>query len=492
MSNNLNKSESGASVAHTDVALLTAHASFAHADFAQFRQRAFVAIADVRLQTAIEGATHRFRSHRQAALAELPGADALRDQFKALRAATLANLGQHLETFEQNAIAAGAQVHWAADAAEACAIIAGIAQANGAQRVVKTKSMATEEIGLNQALADAGITPIETDLGEWIIQLAGEPPSHIIAPAIHKTRQQVAELFSQQTGEEMPADDIPRLTAVARQLLRQQFLQADMGVTGANIGVAETGSIVLVTNEGNAEMSTSLPPVHVVLMGIEKIAPTWDDAAIWLALLARSATGQPLSVYTTILSGPARPADHDGPRQLHIVLLDNGRSRLLNTPYEEALQCIRCGACLNVCPVYREAGGHAYGSPYSGPIGAVITPLLFGLEAYAALPHASTLCGACRDVCPARIDLPRMLVALREVEVAEKTLPWHERAAERSAAFVLEHDRLLPALRTLLRPFFNAAAGAPPLHKLTAGRQLPSLPPKTFHQLWADEVEIQD
>ena len=480
--------KSGAGFAHADFA----HADFGHAGFAQFRQRAFVAIGDVRLQAALEGATYRFRSHREAALAELPDADELRDHFKALRAATLANLGHHLETFEQNAAAAGARVHWAADAAEACAIITGIAQENGAQQIVKTKSMTTEEIGLNRALANAGITPIETDLGEWIIQLAGEPPSHIIAPAIHKTRQQVAELFSAEMGEEMPADDIPRLTAAARQLLRQRFLQADIGITGANIGIAETGSIVLVTNEGNAEMTTSLPPVHIALMGIEKIAPTWDDAAAWLALLARSATGQPLSIYTSIITGPARPTDPDGPRQLHIVLLDNGRSRLLNTPYEEALQCIRCGACLNVCPVYREAGGHAYGSPYSGPIGAVISPLLFGMEAYAALPHASTLCGACRDVCPARIDLPRLLLSLHEEEVVQKTLPWRERAAEQGAAFVLEHERLLRTLRTLLRPFFNAAAGTSSLHKLTAGRQLPSLPAKTFRQLWADEAEIQD
>ncbi len=462
------------------------------ASFGQFRQRAFVAIEDVRLQAALEGATGRFRSHREAALAELPDADGLRDHFKAVRATTLANLARHLETFERNAAAAGAQVHWAQDAAAACAIITGIARENGAKLVTKTKSMVTEEIGLNQALANAGITPIETDLGEWIIQLAGEPPSHIIAPAIHKTRQQVAELFSREMGEEMPADDIPRLTAAARQLLRQHFLHADMGVTGANIGVAETGSIVLVTNEGNAEMTTSLPPIHIVLMGIEKVAPTWDDAAAWLALLARSATGQPLSVYTSILTGPARPTDPDGPRQLHIVLLDNGRSRLLNTPYAEALQCIRCGACLNVCPVYRAAGGHAYGSPYSGPIGAVITPLLFGLDAYAALPHASTLCGACRDVCPARIDLPHLLLSLREEEVAQKVLPWAERAAEQGAAFVLEHERMLHTLRSVLRPFFNAAAGSPPLHKLTAGRQLPSLAPHSFHRLWIDQIEIQD
>ena len=459
------------------------------ASFAQFRRRAFVAIEDVRLQTALEGATGRFRQHREAALAALPEADALRDHLKAVRAATLADLAHHLETFERQAIAAGARVHWARDAAEARAIITNLARQNGVKLVTKTKSMATEEIGLNQALAEAGVTPVETDLGEWIIQLAGEPPSHIIAPAVHKTRHQVAQLLSRETGQDLIADDIPRLTAAAREHLRARFLQADMGITGANIGVAETGSIVLVTNEGNAEMTTSLPPIHVVLMGIEKIAPTWDDAAAWLSLLARSATGQPLSVYTTILTGPARADDPEGPRQMHIVLLDNGRSRLLNTPYEEVLQCIRCGACLNVCPVYREAGGHAYGSPYSGPIGAVITPLLFGLEQYAALPHASTLCGACRDACPVRIDLPRLLLSLREEEVARNVLPWPDRAAERSAAFILAHTRLLHATRTLLRPFTNIAtteSDFSPLHALTAGRKLPSLAARSFHQIWRD------
>ncbi|MCI0396846.1 MAG: LutB/LldF family L-lactate oxidation iron-sulfur protein [Chloroflexi bacterium] len=467
------------------------------ATLSQFRSTARIAIEDVHLQGALEGATGRFRAHRQDALAELPDADALRDHFKAIRQATLARLAEHLETFEVNARAAGAQVHWARDAAEAGGIVTEIANRHGARLVTKSKSMATEEIHLNQVLAAAGIAAVETDLGEWIIQLAGEPPSHIIAPAIHKTKGQVAELFTREAGRPLAANDIPLLTAEARRMLRQKFLAAGLGVTGANLGVAESGSIVLVTNEGNAEMVTSLPPVHVVVMGIEKIAPTWDDAAAWLALLARSATGQPLSIYTTVVTGPARPEDADGPREVHIILLDNNRSRQVGTAYEEALQCIRCGACLNVCPVYREAGGHAYGSPYSGPIGAVVTPLLFGLEKYEALPQASSLCGACLEVCPVRIDLPRMLLALRAEEVAEHVLPWPERLAESAAAFVLAHERLMVwgarLLRLLQTPFVRQGGVRLPgrLHP-TGRRSLPALAPRPFRDLWRTGEALED
>jgi L-lactate dehydrogenase complex protein LldF len=456
--------------------------------FRQFRQRANSAIEDTRLQTALAGATGRFAQSRIAALADFPDAEALRDHLKAIRAATLANLAEHLQTFERNAQAAGAQVHWARDGAEASRIVLEIAKQREARLVAKSKSMVTEEIGLNQALLDAGIEPVETDLGEWIIQLAAEPPYHIIAPAIHKTRGQVADLFHEVTGEPM-ADDIPHLTAVARRLLRQKFLSADMGVSGANLAVAETGSVVLVTNEGNGRMVTSLPRVHVAVLGIEKIAPTWDEAAVWLSLLARSATGQPLSIYTTAITGPARPADPDGPEEVHVVLVDNGRSHLLNTPYEEVLQCLRCGACLNVCPVYRAAGGHAYGSPYSGPIGAVISPLLFGLAEYEALPHASSLCGACKDVCPVRIDLPRMLLQLRADEVAQGILPGPEALAERAAAAVLGHAGLWEAGMRLLRwgqrPFLHDDQLQLPV-KLAGERQLPTLPPKSFRQMWRD------
>lgn len=466
----------------------------------QFRQTAFVAIEDIRLQTALENATGRFRYARATALADLPDPDAMRDHFKTIRARTIANLAEHLETFERNATANGSHVHWARDAAEARQIVIDIAKSHGVTMAAKSKSMATEEIHLNAALDEAGIHPVETDLGEWIVQLAEEPPSHIIAPAIHKTKEQVADLFTKEAGREIPAD-IPTLTAEARRMLREKFLAAGMGISGGNLGVAETGSIVLVTNEGNGRMVTSLPPVHVAVMGIEKIAPTWDEAALWLALLARSATGQPLSIYTSIVTGPARPpsppsplsqsgegglpsprgrgaggeGDPDGPQEVHIVLLDNGRSKLIGTKYEEILQCIRCGACLNVCPVYREAGGHAYGSPYSGPIGAVISPLLFGLENFAGLPQASSLCGACKDVCPARIDLPRMLVELRGDEVASGLLPWWEAAAERGAAMMMGNATLM-----------RVGLGFGRVGQGVLSEDLPRLAKKSFRKMWED------
>ena len=462
------------------------------ATVAQFREQATVAVEDVRLQGALEQATGRFRIGREEALAELPGADALRDHFKAARRATLAQLAHHLETFERNAQAAGVQVHWAEDAQEACDIVLDIAREHVVQLAAKSKSMATEEIGLNSTLEAAGVRPVETDLGEWIIQLAQEPPYHIIAPAIHKTRDQVADLFSADGGSQVDSDDIQALTEEARRRLRSQFLEAGMGISGGNIAVAETGSIVLVTNEGNARMITSLPPVHVAVIGIEKVAPTWDDAAAWLALLARSATGQPLSVYTTVLTGPARERDLDGPQEMHVVLLDNGRSNLLNTKYEEVLQCIRCGACLNACPVYREAGGHAYGSPYSGPIGAVISPLLFGLEAYGGLPHASSLCGACLEVCPVRIDLPRMLLELRADEVERNLLPLFERLAEGAASHVLNRPRLLGlargALSRLQTPLLQGDdhIRLPMALNPASPRRLPALAKKSFRDMWKD------
>ena len=456
-----------------------------------FRARADHTLEDPTLQIALESATGRFATARELALAELPASDELRDHLKQVRATTLARLADHLERFEESATAAGARMHWARDGAEAARIVAAIARENGVQLVTKSKSMATEEIRLNDALEAGGVEAVETDLGEWIIQLAEEAPYHIIAPAIHKTRSQVAALLEAEEGVPLPSDDIPVLTAQARRRLRRRFLEAGMGVTGANIGVAETGSIVLVTNEGNARMVTSLPPVHVAVMGIEKIAPTWHDAAAWLALLARSATGQPLSIYTTIISGPRQQAEVDGPREVHIVLLDNGRSQLLGTKYEEVLQCVRCGACLNACPVYREAGGHAYGSPYSGPIGAVISPLLFGLEEYSALPHASTLCGACKDVCPVRIDLPRMLLALRADEVEAGTVSTLEQVGERAAAFILNHERLLRLARSALsqgqRPLArNGKLKLPPALNPAGRRALPALAPRSFRQLWED------
>jgi L-lactate dehydrogenase complex protein LldF len=459
------------------------------ATFREFRADAALALADPRLQQALEGATANFYEGRIQALAALPDAEALRDHFKAIRSATLAHLADHLETFEGQARAAGAQVHWARGPAEAVHIATDIAARHGVQTAVKSKSMVSEEIHLNRALRAVGITPVETDLGEWIIQLAGDPPSHIIAPAIHKTRQECAELFSREAGRQLSPDNIPELTAEARRLLREQFLAAGLGISGVNIAVAESGSVVLVTNEGNGRMVTSLPPVHIAIMGIEKLVPTWDDAAVWLSLLARSATGQPLSVYTTMITGPARPGDPDGPQEVHIIILDNKRSEMVGTAYEEALQCIRCGACLNACPVYKEAGGHSYGSPYSGPIGAVISPLLFGMEQYAALPHASSLCGACLEVCPARIDLPRMLLALRTQEVEADLPPWWERTLERAVAarFArLGPFRWLARLGRLFQTPFarNGWLRLPKRLNPAGSRRLPALARRSFRDRW--------
>ncbi len=465
-----------------------------HSSIPEFRQMATIAIKDVRLATTLEGATGRFREHRSHALANYPQAEALRDYLKGVRAATISNLAEHLETFEQRAMEAGAVVHWAKDGAEASQIVLDIAQKHNITLAAKSKSMATEEIKLNEVLQEAHVQPVETDLGEWIIQLSEEPPYHIIGPAIHKTREQVAKLFERESGQPMNANDIPALTEAAREILREKFLAAGMGISGANIGVAETGSIVIVTNEGNARMVTSVPKVHVAVMGIEKIAPNWNAASAWLSLLARSATGQSLSIYTTILTGPAREPDPDGPAEMHIVLVDNGRSQLLGTPYEEVLQCLRCGACLNICPVYRVAGGHAYGSPYSGPIGAVVSPLLFGLENYEGLPHASTLCGACRDVCPVRIDLPRMLLELRADQVKRGLVNPTDALGERAVAFAMSHSHLWQVVTRLARlgqrPFLHNNQLQLPID-IIGERKPPKLHKKSFRQIWQDG-EIDD
>lgn len=460
----------------------------------QFRHGAETAIANPVLQEALDGATVRFTAARYRALEALPGAEALRDHFKAIRSATLANLAEHLATFERNATANGAQVHFAADGAEACQIVLDICQRHNAKRVTKGKSMATEEVKLNDALAAAGLVAVETDLGEWLIQQAGTPPSHIIAPAIHMTKAEAADLLSKVAGYAVDGESIPAMTAEARRLLREEFIRADVGVTGGNMAVAETGSVVLVMNEGNGRMVTSLPKVHIALIGIEKVAPDWDAAAVWLSLLARSATGQPMSIYTTVVSGPKRADDPDGPDEVHIVFLDNGRSKLIGTHYEEALQCIRCGACLNACPVYREAGGHAYGSPYSGPIGAIITPLLFGLENYPALPNASTLCGACKDVCPARIDIPRILLALRAEAVERGLSSPIENVAEGIAGFVLRNPGLFGAGTAVGRlvqlPLVKDGGIHLPGALNPAGeRALPKLAAKSFHELWAAGID---
>jgi L-lactate dehydrogenase complex protein LldF len=357
--------------------------------------------------------------------------------------------------------------------------------------VVKSKSMATEEIHLNEALEAAGIAPVETDLGEYIIQLAHERPSHIIAPAIHKTRGQVAELFARELGRPDVPDDPEALTAIARAELREKFLRADMGVSGANFAVADTGTVVLVTNEGNGRMVTSLPRVHVAVVGVEKVVPSMTDLGVFLAILAKSATGQKLSVYTTLVRGPRRPTELEGPDELHLVLLDNGRIAQLGGTLREALSCLRCGACLNVCPVYRSIGGHAYGHTYPGPIGILLTAMLEGTGAVKDLAHASSLCGACADACPVRIDIPRMLIELRKEVDEAKLPPWGERVLFRALGWLLRRPALYrlaaPAARLAQRPFAREGRIARlPLFfgEWTRTRDLPAVAPRTFTERW--------
>src|ERR671928_1139700 len=391
-----------------------------HLSSETFRENAKAALADAHLRGALKNATSLFGERRKLAAASLPNWEELRTQARAIKDEVLLHLDRYLEEFVRNAESRGAKIHWARDAAEANSIICGLAMERRARVIVKSKSMTTEETHLNTALEAAGMQVVETDLGEYIIQLAEETPSHIIAPAIHKTRGQIAELFTAELGMP-PTDDVAQLTSTARATLRDRFAAADVGISGVNFGIAETGTIVIVENEGNIRLTTSLPRIHIAVMGIEKVLPRFADLDVFLKLLPRSGTGQRLTTYQSFITGTKRQAIDEGPEELHIVLLDNGRSRMLSHPVtRQSLACIRCGACLNACPVYQQVGGHAYGSVYPGPIGAVITPQLSGLGKTQQLPYASSLCGACREVCPVKIDIPELLLHLR-AEVTEGT-----------------------------------------------------------------------
>ena len=395
-----------------------------------FPANARAAVADAQLQKALAHVQEGFVGKRAAARDALPEFDSIRDAVRDMKDHTLAHLDLYLERFEANARAAGSEVHWARDADEACRIILGICHEAGARSMVKGKSMVSEEIGLNAALTAAGVTPVETDLGEYIIQLRGESPSHIIAPAIHVSRAEVEKSFRAAHDRRDPARTFPdarSLLAEARGELREKYFTAEVGMTGANFLVAETGQAGLVTNEGNGDLAQNLAGVHIVLTGIEKLVPTLEDAAALIRVLARSATGQEMSVYTTFSRGPRRVGDPDGPRASHIVLLDNGRSEMFAGEFRDVLRCIRCGACLNHCPVYRAVGGHAYGTPYSGPIGAAVAPGLFGLRDTRHLPNASSFCGRCEEVCPVRIPLPRLMRAWRTREFAAGFTPGMQR-----------------------------------------------------------------
>ena len=462
-----------------------------------FKQNAREALANPALQGSLAKMRSGFSVKRAQAAARMPEFEALRDQGRDLKNHILENLDFYLEQFEANVQKHGGQVHWARDAAEACEIILDICRSVNAQSVTKGKSMISEEIGLNEFLETNGIEPMETDLGEYIIQLRHEHPSHIITPAIHLNKDQVADAFHAahaQYGYTRRLTEPRELMNEARQVLRDKFLRADVGITGANFCIAETGSTVIVTNEGNGDLTQTLPKVHIALSSIEKVVPTLEDVSVFLRLLARSATGQEFSVYTTFSTGPRRAEDLDGPEQFHVVLLNNGRSSMLGTELQDMLRCIRCSACMNHCPVYGAVGGHAYGWVYPGPMGSVLTPQFIGVDQAAHLPNASTFCGRCESVCPVRIPLPKLMRHWREREFERHLTPKSFRFGLKTWAFFARRPRLYQRVSRLGAGVLKRLGGKSgrikslPLAKgWTAWRDMPAPQGKTFQQLWAEQ-----
>ncbi len=457
------------------------------------KQRTKKALADEALRRAVAYTTDRLRGGRLRAADELGDWELWRERGREIRSHTVAHLDYYLGQFADNVTRAGGHVHFCRTGGDAVKSFMDIARKHDAKLVAKGKSMVSEEIDLNHRLEEAGIEAIETDLGEYILQLAKETPSHLIIPAIHKNKQQIADLFGEKEGRTF-VPETKVLAGYARDQLRNIFLQADIGLTGCNFGVAETGSITLVSNEGNGRMVSTLPKVHVVVMGMERLVPTMQDLEVVLNLLARSATGQKLTVYTSLITGPKRPEDLDGPEELHVLVLDNGRSSQLGDPiFQDVLNCIRCAACLNVCPVYRHIGGHTYGSVYSGPIGAVLTPLLKqDMNEAGTLAYASSLCGACYEACPVKIPLHDMLVHLRHRKVRLKLTPLPERIAFKAYQTLFGSVTLYrfagKAGRVLSRPMsrdghIKFAPG--PFSGWTQSRWLPALPKQSFRDRWA-------
>jgi L-lactate dehydrogenase complex protein LldF len=470
-----------------------------HSTSHAFKDNARAALDDRQLQKALAGLTHgdSLVTRRAAARERLPEFETLRDVGKAIRDHTLGHLDLYLEAWEAKATAAGAVVHWAETTADARRIVADICKAAGAKLVTKGKSMISEEMGLNGHLEALGMEVVETDLGEYLVQIRKETPSHIIAPAIHLTQDQVEADF-RRIHTHLPKDRVlveaPQLVDEARQILRQKFVKADVGITGANFLIAETGSSVIVTNEGNGDLTQSLARVHIALASIDKVVPTLADVSTILRLLARSATGQEFSTYCTFSTGPRRTEDPDGPEQYHVVLLDNGRSALMGTPFQEALRCIRCAACMNHCPVYGAVGGHAYGWVYPGPIGAVMNPALIGLKATAHLPNASTFCGRCASVCPMKIPLPDLMREWRMQEHAAGGGTRTARLGLKLWGWLARRPRLYHKMARLGVGFLGALGATrggafrslPLAGGWTRHRDMPAPQGRTFQQLWAE------
>ena len=456
-----------------------------------FKQTASAKLNDAVLQTALKKAKGKFVDARAISVAEIDNWEAIRTHAAALRDRTINHLDAWLLEFEANAIRRGAEVHWAETAEEANAIVLEIARKNNVKTVTKSKSMVTEEIALNDALIGAGIRVMETDLGEYILQLADEPPSHIVAPAVHKSKEQVAELFMKAHHKPL-LTDISAMTREAREQLRSHFLGADMGISGANFIIAETGTTLTVTNEGNADMVTTLPRIHCVVTGIEKVIPTLEDFATLIRLLPRSAIGQTIANYLTLTTGIKAPDESDGPEQMHIVLVDAGRTKLVGSDMQEMLRCIRCGACMNHCPVYQNVGGHAYGWVYPGPMGSVLTPTYVGIENAGDLPNAATFCGECQVVCPVKIPLPDLMRKWRERQFDMKLRPFGERAAIAVWGFFVKRPRLYAfASRIGARVAAWMGGREKLIHRLpgidgwTDGRDMPAPQGKTFRELYA-------
>jgi len=466
-----------------------------------FKQNAHDALGDAQLQKALGNVRRGFIDKRQKAADRLPEFEALREEAKRIKDHTLAHLDHYLEAYERKVNASGGRVHWAETAEDARNIVLDICRASHARTVTKGKSMITEEIALNDFLEKNGIRPVETDLGEYIIQLRGEHPSHIIAPAVHLNKEQVEGDFRRVHNHLPVARDLSEPEALlneARMVLRKEYISADVGITGANFLVAETGSSIIVTNEGNGDLTQILPKVHVVVASIEKVVPTLEDASQILRVLARSATGQDMSVYTTVSTGPKRKGDPDGPEEYHVILLDNGRSSMLGTEFQDMLRCIRCGACMNHCPVYHAVGGHAYGWVYPGPMGAVLTPSLVGVDKSGHLPNASTFCGRCEAVCPMKIPLPKMMRHWREREFERRLNPAAQRFGLRFWAYFAKRPRLYKLGAGLAIPLIAALGGRkrrlgwlPFAGGWTRHRELPAPESRTFMQQWRDRETLK-